>query len=70
MGGLEQVVYVSEREGNDETGDGTEQRPFKTVPRAFKEGDVRDSVFFHPFFPSYLGLLLRADTRLWRRARR
>jgi hypothetical protein len=39
--GTERVVYVSEREGSDEHGDGTEAKPFKTVPRALKEGDVR-----------------------------
>ena len=35
------MVYVSEREGDDDAGDGTEQKPFKSVNRAFKEGDVR-----------------------------
>ena len=61
--GLEQVVFVSEREGNDETGDGTEQRPFKTVPRAFKEGDVRAPFFFFSFLFS---LERRADVALVR----
>jgi len=35
------AVFVSEREGNDETGDGSEAKPFKTVIRAFREADVR-----------------------------
>jgi len=35
------TLYVSEKEGNDETGKGTEAAPFKTVFRALTVDEVR-----------------------------
>ena len=51
----EQVVYVSERDGSDETGDGSEAKPFKSAGRVFKAADVRS--------------IRRAGRLLWHRSR-
>lgn len=33
-------LYTSEKYGNDESGDGTEQKPFKTILQAMKHAGV------------------------------
>jgi len=37
-------LYVSEKSGSDETGDGTEGKPFATILQALRKAEVRFSL--------------------------